>query len=145
MARIESIEFRLLNWARWKAGAGGGRLGYSGLNLANPTPGVRDPYAEAPIPVRDVEASETDQAVQRLPSELKATVIEVYTGRGGEADHLRKLCCAKATMYARIDRAHRLLADHFAAQQDRQREQRERIELLQRQAQRVARGDRADD
>lgn len=136
MPRIESIEFRLLNWARWKQGAGGGRLGYSGINMTNPTPGVRDPYAETPIPVRDVEASETDQAVQLLPGDLKATVIEYYIGRGGEADHLRELCCAKATLYARIDRAHRLLADHFAAKQDRQREERERLDLLQREARR---------
>lgn len=134
MARIESIEFRLINWARWKAGAGGGRLGYSGINLANPTPGVRDPYAAAPVPTNDIEASETDQAVLLLPGDLRATVIEYYTGTGGEADHLRILCCARATMHARIDRAHRLLAEHFAAQDDRQRQQRDRIELLQRRA-----------
>ena len=134
MARIDSVEFRLLNWARWKAGAGGGRLGYSSVNLANPTPGVRDPYSEAPIPVSDMEASETDDAVQLLPGELRATVIEFYTGVGGEADHLRVLCCARATMHARISRAHRMLSEHFAAKDDRQRRERERVETLQRQA-----------
>ena len=135
MARIDDIENRLRNWARWKDGASGGRLNYSSVKWGAPMPkGPRDTYDSVPVPINDIEASETDQAVQRLPSELKATVIECYTGRGGEAEHLRVLCCAKATMYARIDRAHRLLADHFAAKQDRQREERERLERLQRQA-----------
>lgn len=139
MARIDWIEHRLLNWARWRLGAGGGRLGYAGVDMSNPTPGIRDPYSEAPIPINDIEASETDQAVQLLPGELRATVIECYTGRGGEADHLRILVCAKATMHARIDRAHRLLADHFTALKDRQAVERERVEALQ-QAQRPRAG-----
>ena len=33
MARIEDIERRLLNWARWKAGGRSGGLGYSAINL----------------------------------------------------------------------------------------------------------------
>lgn len=137
MARIEEIENRLRNWSRWREGAGGGRLNYSSVKWGPPLPKAsQDPYAAAPVPINDIEASETEQAVQLLPGDLKATVIEYYTGRGGEADHLRQLCCAKATMYARIDRAHRLLADHFAAKKDRQREERERLDLLQRQARR---------
>jgi hypothetical protein len=130
MARREWIEHRLLNWARWKLRDGGGALGYASVNLASPTAGIREPYAEVPIPISDIEASCTDDAVNKLPGECKATVIEVYTGPGGEADHMRRLCCGKSTMHARIDRAHRLLADHFTAQQDRQRAERARVEQL---------------
>lgn len=129
MARIEWVEYRLLNWARWKLCSGSGGLGYASVNLTDPNVG-RDGYAEAAIPISDVEASSTDDAISRLPGELKATVIEVYTGPGGETDHLRKLFCAKATMHARIGRAHRLLADHFTAQADRQRVERERLAQL---------------
>lgn len=132
MARIDWIEHRLLNWARSRLGAGGGSLGYAGVDLSNPTPGVRDPYADAPIPINEVEADETDAAVQLLPGELKATVLEVYLAPGGERDHLRRLVCAKSTMHARVGHAHRLLADHFLAKQDRQRAERERVERLQR-------------
>lgn len=131
MARIDWIEHRLLNWSLWKMGAGGGRLSYARVDMGNPTPGIRDPYSEAPIPINDIEASETDWAVQLLPGHLKATVLEHYTGRGGEADHLRRLVCAKATMHARIDRAHRLLAEHFTAAKDRQARERARVEELQ--------------
>lgn len=129
MARIEWIEHRLLNWARWKLGRSCGGLGYSSVNLASASSG-RDGYVEARIPINDVEASDTDDAVARLPSELKATVLEVYTGPGGEGDHLRRLCCAKATMHARIGRAHKLLADHFNALDDRARRERARVESI---------------
>lgn len=131
MARIDWIEHRLLNWARWKSRSGGGALGYARVPLGVAAPATRDAYAEAPIPVNDIEAGATDDAVHRLPSELKAAVVEYYTGQGGEMDHLRRLCCAKATMYARIDRAHRLLADHFTARKDKAEQERLRVEALQ--------------
>lgn len=129
MARIDWIEHRLLNWARWKLGANGGGLGYARVNFMA-LDGSRDTSAEPRIPINDVEASDTDTAVQRLPGELRATVLEVYTGRGGEADHLRRLHCAKATMHARIGRAHKLLCDHFTAIKERQDTERRRVESL---------------
>ena len=129
MARIDWIEQRLQNWVRWAAMKGSGALGYAGVNLAGCNAG-RDGYIEAAIPTSDIEASETDSAVQRLPSELRATVVEIYLGSGGLAEKLTNLCCAKATAMARIDRAHRMLADHFLAKQDRQRAERERVEAL---------------
>lgn len=131
MARIDWIEQRLLNWARWRAGRSGGGLGYASVDLVGGGSGGRDGYVEASIPINDVEASATDDAIARLPSELHATVVEFYAGPGGEADHLRQLCCHRSTMHARIDRAHRLLAGHFAAAQDRQEKERQRVaELL---------------
>lgn len=131
MARIDWIEHRLLNWARWKLSYGGGALGYASVPLGVVTVGERSTADEAPIPINDIEAGETDDAVKRLPSELRATVVEYYTGRGGEQDHLRVLCCARATLHARVDRAHRLLADHFTARKDRAEEERKRVEALQ--------------
>lgn len=134
MARIDWIEQRLQNWARWSLMRGSGVLGYSAVDLSDPTPGIRDPYAQAPIPTNEIEASETDDAVQRLPGDLKRTVIEVYVGPGGLRQKLARLCCAERTLHDRVDRAHRLLADHFLAQQDRAKAERERVELLQRTA-----------
>lgn len=134
MARVDWVERRLLNWARWKLGDSGGPGGYAGVNMANPTPGIREPYEAAPIPVLSVEASETDTAVATLCLELRRTVTEFYTGRGGLSDHLQRLGCAKATLYARLDRADRELVAWFNGKDQRARAERQRVELLQRAA-----------
>lgn len=130
MARTEWIDQRLQNWARWRLNRGGGMLGFASVNLADPNAG-RDGYIEAPIPTSDVEASETEAAVQRLPSELRRTVIEHYIERGTIDDKLKRLCVAKATHYKRLDQADRLLAEHFTARLDRARAERARVEALQ--------------
>jgi hypothetical protein len=134
MARVDWIDRRLLNWARWKLGDSSGPGGYAGVNMANPTPGIREPYEAAPIPVVAVEASETDTAVNALCLELRHTVTEFYTGRGGLSDHLQRLGCAKATLYARLDRADRELVAWFNAKDQRARAERQRVEQLQRAA-----------
>lgn len=131
MARIEWVEHRLQNWARWRLGSGGGSLGYS---ASRPTPeGVvlREPYAEVPIPVSEIEASDTDALVSRLPGELRRTVEEWYVGTGTLAEKLARLCCAARTLHDRIDRAHRIIAEHLHAKRQRQDDERRRVEALQ--------------
>lgn len=131
MARIEWIEHRLQNWARWRLSQGRGALGYAAVNLADADAG-RDGYIEASIPISDVEASETDQALQRLnPPGLALTVVEVYTGRGGIKDKARRLCCAEVTIYARIDQAHRQLAELLNERRRVRDAERARVEKLQ--------------
>lgn len=131
MARIQWIEERLLNWQRWRLTQGAGVLGYAAVNYANPTPEVREPYAEAPIPFNDIEASDTETAVQRLPIELRRTVFEHYVGRGTMSDHLKRLQVTRPTLYARIDLAHRMLANDFSAQREKRDRERQRVEALQ--------------
>lgn len=131
MARIDWIERRLLNWQRWKEGVGSGGLGYGNASVWDTTP-MRSTYREATIPTLECEAADTDDAVQRLPSELKATVMQVYLGKGGDSDHARVLACSVATVKARIWRAHRMLAEHFTAREQRLRAERERVEQVQR-------------
>jgi hypothetical protein len=129
MARIDWIEQRLQNWARWKLARGGdGELGYAQVDLHAADAG-RSGYVTATIPISDVEASDTDEAVARLyPGGLRLTVLEVYVGRGGIKDKAKRLACSEATIHARIDHAHRQLADHFLAQADKRRRERERVE-----------------
>lgn len=129
MARIAAIEHRLLNWARWKAGRS---ISYAALNPDNA--GMpRDPYADAPIPVSDCEASETDDAIdQVLTSEQRRTVYEVYLGRYGERERCVRLGCSKSALHDRISAAHRALSEHFAAAAARRRTERERVEALSR-------------
>jgi hypothetical protein len=138
MARIEWVHFRLLNWQRWSLTQGSGVLGYAAMNWAEPVK-VLEPYAEAPIPTDAIEASETDAAVWRLPGALKATIMVHYLGKleprnkreryaASERDQLDKLCIAKSTLHARIEQAHRLLAEHFNARRERAGRERERVE-----------------
>lgn len=132
MARIEDIERRLLNWARWRHGAGSGGLGYATVNLA--AEGGRDNFREAVIPTIDCEAEETDQAVLALSSELRATVEAVYLQGGTMAAKSRRLCCSEPTIYSRIDQAHRRIQSWLAERDRVRREQRARLEAMQRAA-----------
>lgn len=129
MARIDWIEQRLQNWVRWKLGRGGGALGYARVNLKNAEM-PREPYADAPIPTSDIDASELDEAIERLPSELKATLYAWYLSTLTLRERLRRLCIAESTLHQRIGKAHRLLADHFLARQERQKAERSRVEGL---------------
>ena len=127
MARIESVEDRLLNWARSKAGRS---IGYASSNPDNA--GMpREPFGDAPIPVTDAEANETDDAINEvLSSDQRLAVYAVYLGRGGDADRLRTLSCSKTTMHDRITVAHRRLANHFTDIAERRRTERARVEDL---------------
>lgn len=132
MARIEDIERRLLNWARWKGGAGQGGLGFAGVNMDSG--GGSDGYREAVIPTMDCEAEETDRAVMSLASELRATVELVYRGRGTMAEKARRLCITEAGVYRRIDQAHARIQQWLADLAQVRKHQRERMEALQRSA-----------
>jgi DNA-directed RNA polymerase specialized sigma24 family protein len=129
MARIEWVEQRLQNWARWRLTRGGGVLGYASVNLlAAAMPRDRD--VDAPVPTSDVDAREIDDAVGRLPSELRATVTEAYLGEGGLRHKLQRLCVSESTLHARIGRAHRMLAGHLMAAHDRLAAERRRLHSL---------------
>lgn len=130
MARIEEIERRLLNWARWKHGAGSGGLGYGGSTWNMEPSGSR--YREAVIPTVDCEASVTDQAVGSLEQRLRETVQQVYlTGDSADID-ARKLSISPATVKARIWEAHRRMSEWFTSRDSVARAERQRIEALQR-------------
>lgn len=130
MARLEEIERRLLNWARWKCGPRIGGLGYASVNL---TAWSRDEEeAKAKIPTLDCEAEETDRAVLSLDSELRATVEVVYLSSGGMKKKAERLCCSEATVKARVWRAHRKISDWITDMQRARQQERERVELLQR-------------
>lgn len=131
MARIEWIEHRLLNWARWKLGEGMGLLGYANVKY-EPVVDCSGGYEDAPIPVNAIEAGETDAAVCRLnPPGLAKTVWEVYCGPGGLKDKARRLCCGEATIHARISQAHRHLAREFGERRRAAEAERDRVETLQ--------------
>lgn len=131
MARIEDIERRLLNWARWRIDRTSGVLGYAAASLEERVDG-EGWDAQAVIPTVDCEASDTEVAVQALESRLKATVEEVYLKGGGLRRKAAQLCCSEATIHARIDEAHRKLSTWFTDRQQQRQAERERVQRLQR-------------
>lgn len=131
MPRIDWIEHRLLNWARWRLGRSGGSLGYASVNLADPTPEVREPYAAAPVPTNEIEAGQTDQAIKALEPELHDAVVCWYLRRDGMAGVMRQLGIGERAVHQRIERAHRRLADGFTEREELARQERRRVEALQ--------------
>lgn len=133
MARLEWVEERLQNWARWRIGRSDGDLGPARSEPTLWSGAGRGRYATPAVPILEAEAAATDEAVNRLtPAGMVLTVHLYYCGRGGHEEKAKELCCAVSTMYARIDSAHQQLAEHFRAQQERQRIERARVEALQR-------------
>ena len=130
MAKIEWIDERLVNWSRWRLimRSGGGNYARTSMRERVDGEGWDAPTV---IPTNDAEAADTDDAVERLPSELRATVSEYYLSPGSIKTKIKRLCCAESVMYDRIGSAHRMIANHLLAKQDQARVERERVEALQ--------------
>lgn len=113
MARIEWVKQRLDNWARWKEREQRHGLGFYSqsafLRVAVDSGG----YREASIPVDDVEARQTDDAVQSLLADhghLHRTLVLIYLEDSGIKAAALRLVCAESTVKARLDQADHLVA-----------------------------------
>lgn len=133
MARIDWIEQRLQNWARWKLTRGGGVQGYAGVNFAalGGANAGRDGYVESVVPINELEAGATDTAIDTLAPDLQRAVRAWYLRREGKVQAAAEAGCAVSTMFARIDLAHMKLAQHFSDQARRASDERARVESLQ--------------
>lgn len=128
MARIEDIERRLLNWARWKLGASRSGLGYATVRWAG---GVATRgYRESVVPTIDCEAEETDRAVQALESRLRATVEVEYLQGWSLRRKAQHLACGESTVKARVCQAHQHLSRWLSEKAHVAREERQRVERL---------------
>lgn len=125
----EDIERRLQNWGRWKHGAGAGGLGYAKVRVGAEVVDC-DRELDSVVPTINVEAEETDRAVQALASELRATVEVVYVLGGGMADKARRLAVAEATVYARLKRARYVVSCWLSEHASARRAQLGRLEGL---------------
>ena len=130
MARIEEVERRLQNWARWKMGGGSGGLGFAGVQLTSDT--SRAGYREAVIPTMDCEAEETDRAIGTLPSELRRTLEVVYLDGDGMASKAKKLACTRITVDSRVWRAHQLINAWLQDLAAQRRAQQANLEAMQK-------------
>lgn len=106
MARIEWVKQRLYNWALWIERGGSGARGFYSSSSFTWEPVDTSGYRDATIPVDEVEAAQTDLAVQSLRADkahLHRTIEVIYL----EGESIRraaiKLCCAESTVKARLE------------------------------------------
>lgn len=129
MARIEDIERRLLNWARWRALMQDGGGNYARASLEERVDG-QGYDAPTVIGTSDAEAEVTDHAVMALESHLRAAVEAHYLGNGTAERKARRLFVSLATLKLRIEAAHRAISSWLSDRARTQREQRLRVEML---------------
>ncbi len=127
MARIDWVKRRLDNWASWKAREQAGGLGFSASSafLGNlPT----DRYRESRIPIDEVEASVTDEAVEQLRFErpqLYITVVRIYVEGMGVRETSRRSGIAESTVKGHLDQADHVLSLWFRERERKQQAARE--------------------
>jgi hypothetical protein len=129
--RIEWVKYRLENWALWKAREGSGGLGFSSTtSFLHEVDTSR--YRESHIPVDEVDAAVTDQAVESLKPGREAlyqTVHAMYIAGCGVRELSRQCSVTEAAIRARLDQADRLLANWFADRQQKQATLRAEMDL----------------
>lgn len=115
MARIEWIKHRLNNWALWRSREASGGLGYAtrSVLLAQRVDGYRD----IQIPVDDIDAELTNQAVESLrpgKPHLYMTLQHIYIKDDGIKRTAMLMSKAESTIKANLDAADHALAAWFA-------------------------------
>jgi hypothetical protein len=131
MARIEDIERRLLNWARWHASmsSGSGQFARCDMTQERVDGGGYD--TPTPIPLNDAEATETERAVCSLDADLQGALRAVYLDGGPMRRKVQRLGVSEATVYARVELAHRRISAWLTDQTQISRQHRARAEALQ--------------
>lgn len=107
MARIEWVKHRLENWARWCQQSESGSLGYP-KQSAFTRLGSSGGRNEGALPISDLEASETDDAVKSLQftqSHLYEAVTLTYAK--GLPRHLvaKRMCRGESTISKNLEDA----------------------------------------
>lgn len=116
MARIEWVKHRLNNWALWKDRESRCGLGYATQSVLL-TEAV-DRYREAQLPVDDVDAEVTNQAVESLrdgKQHLYMTLQFIYVKGIGIKMTARMMARAESTIKANLDSADHSLSEWFNA------------------------------
>lgn len=134
MARIPDIERRLQNWARWRSSMGVGMGSYARVDMTEERVDGGGYDTPLTIPISDDEAQRTDRAVQSLEGDLRDAVMAVYVDGGQMRKKASRLGVSEATVYLRVDQAHKRLAAWFTAEAQSHRDHRARMESLQQSA-----------
>lgn len=122
MARIDWVQHRLENWARWHATMNGGGLGYASSAAFLAEAVDCDRQLEARIPIDEVEGSITHDAVEALKlghGHLHQTLRLFYLRGEGIKGTARIMRRAESTIKAQLAQADALLALWFAERRRR--------------------------
>ncbi len=116
MARIEWVAQRLENWALWHERKRAGGLGYATQAIFADGPAARGQVEGPRIPVLELEAAITDEAVEHLKlgdGHLYQTLRLYYLRGLGVKETARTMRRAESTIHEQLGRADRKLADWF--------------------------------
>ncbi|MDH1499329.1 hypothetical protein [Comamonas terrigena] len=112
MARIEYIKRRLGNWALWRERSDNHGLGFPSRNmLANWMAAAGESGSkcrESTMPILNIEAEETDQAVQALKlghGYLHETLVLIYLRDKGVTEAARIMRRSPSTIHAQLGQA----------------------------------------
>jgi len=117
MARIEWVKSRLVAWGAWKARREDSGLGFQRVNILLSMGGSgAGGYRETVVPINEIEAAETDRAVESLllvKSHLYLTLQLIYVRNTGIRLAAQRLRRAESTVKAQLDQADAELAVWF--------------------------------
>lgn len=122
MARVEWVAHRLENWAMWKERQGSGGLGFASTAIFSDGPSARGQYNGAVIPVDELDASITDDAVESLKlgyGHLHKTLHLYYLRSLGIRGTAAAMQRAESTIHAQLGQADRLIATWFEERRTR--------------------------
>lgn len=134
MARIEWVKQRLENWALWKEREQSGGLGFSSSAAFLREVVDGGSCRDSKVPVDDVDASVTDQAVESLRGErdhLYVTLHNIYPRGLGIREAARRAGRAESTIKAQLEQADHALRLWFNARSERQALARQQVERVQ--------------
>ena len=126
MARIEWVRQRLENWALWHERDGGGSLGYASQSSFLSEAAETSRYRVSTVPVDDVEASVTNEAVESLRPDrahLYRALELMYLKGAGIKETARAMARAESTVHAQLGQADAYLAQWFTDRKRRLGEQ----------------------
>lgn len=130
MARIDWVQTRLDNWARWHATMNGGGLGFATQSAFLNDPAGSDGVQEARIPIDEIEGSITNDAVEDLKlgyGHLHQTLRLFYLKGEGIKGTARIMRRAESTIKAQLAQADALLAVWFTERKRRKEAEAQRL------------------
>lgn len=122
MARIDWVARRLDNWTLWKERQGGGGLGFATCSIFANGPAARGQAVEAVIPVDEIDASITDDAVESLrigAGHLYKTLQLYYLRNLGIKGTAAAMQRAESTIHANLGQADAKIATWFEERRER--------------------------
>lgn len=122
MARIDWITARLKTWGAWKARREDNGLGFPTVNILLSAGGGRGSgYRETIVPASEIEAAETDRAIESLKftkSHLYLTLQHIYVRNAGVKGTAHAMRRAESTIKAQLEQADAELARWFEARRE---------------------------